>query len=128
MKRKKDSVSAVHTRREPQKHLLEKNGTWKFCDKVQKISQKFPEKYSWEILRNFLKLILFYNSLKIHTFNDQVLRIFQEFPENHSGEYLSNFLGWNFREIPRNFSKLILLLNSLLNPYINFSKIKNILT
>ena len=31
MKRKKDLVRAVHNRREPQRHLLEKNGTYKFC-------------------------------------------------------------------------------------------------
>ena len=49
MQRKKDLVRAVHKRREPQRHLLEKNGTHKFCkicDEVLKISQEFPEKYS----------------------------------------------------------------------------------
>ena len=33
MQRKKDFVRAVHNRREPQRHLLEKNGTVKFAMK-----------------------------------------------------------------------------------------------
>ena len=55
--KKKDLVWAMHKRREPQRHLLVKNGTWKFCREVLRISQEFPEKYSWEILRNFLRKI-----------------------------------------------------------------------
>ena len=42
MQKKIDLVKAVHNRRKPQRHLLEKNGTYKFF----KISQEFPEKYS----------------------------------------------------------------------------------
>ena len=49
MQRKKDLVRAVHNRRESQRHLLEKNGTWQFCDEVVRISHEFPEKYSWGI-------------------------------------------------------------------------------
>jgi len=87
----------MHNRREPQRHLLEKNGTWKFCDEIQKIFQEFPEKYSWEILRNFLRkiqekfsgisinLYFYLIPLKICKLGDQVLRISQEFPEKHSG-------------------------------------------
>ena len=33
MQRKKDFVRAVHNRRKPQRHLLEKNGTVKFAMK-----------------------------------------------------------------------------------------------
>jgi len=44
MQRKKNLVRAVHKRREPQRHLLEKNGTWKLYDEVLRISQEFPEK------------------------------------------------------------------------------------
>ena len=50
MQRKRDLARAVHNRKNPQRHLLEKNGTCKFFQ----ISQEFPEKYSWEILGNFL--------------------------------------------------------------------------
>ena len=46
MQRKKDLVRAVHNRKEPQRHLLEKNGTGKFCDEVLRISQEFLEKNS----------------------------------------------------------------------------------
>ena len=61
MQRKKDLVRAVHNRSEPQRHLLEKNGTCKFCkicDEVLKISHECPEKYSREILRNFLETLV----------------------------------------------------------------------
>ena len=112
----------IDNRRESQRHLLEKNGTWKFCDEVVRISQEFPEKCSWEIPRNFLRkipekfseisrnLFSYLIPLKIRKLCDQVLRISQDFPEKHSGEFLRNFLRWNSREIPRNFSKLILFL------------------
>jgi len=46
MQRKKDLVKAGHHRREPQRHLLKKNETCKFCDEVLRISQEFPEKFS----------------------------------------------------------------------------------
>jgi len=39
-------MAVVDNRREPQKHILEKNGTRKFCDEVLRISQEFPKKYS----------------------------------------------------------------------------------
>jgi len=104
----------MHNKREPQRHLLEKNRTWKFCDEVLRISQDFPEKYSWDILRNFLikipekfpgisrNLFSYLIPLKIRKLGDQVQRISQEFTEKHSGEFLSNVLGWNSRKIPRN--------------------------
>jgi len=104
MQRKKDLVWAVHKRREPQRHLLVKNGTRKFCDEALRISQEFPEKYSSKILRNFLRkipekfsgisrnLFSYLIPLKIRKLSDQVLRISQEFPEKHSGEFLRSFL------------------------------------
>jgi len=62
----------VHNRREPQRHLLEKNGTRKFFENSSGISgeifirnsEEFLEKNSREILRNFLKLIHLFNSPK----------------------------------------------------------------
>ena len=42
MERKKDLVRAVHNRREPQRHLFEKNGTVKFLETMSLI--QFPEK------------------------------------------------------------------------------------
>ena len=63
---------------------------------VLRISQEFPEKYSWEILRNFLRkiqekfsgisinLYFYLIPLKICKLGDQVLKISQEFPENFS--------------------------------------------
>ena len=115
MQRKKDLVRAVHNRKEPQRHLLEKNWTWKFCDEVLRISLEFPEKYFWEILRKFLRkipekfsgisrnLFSYLIPLKNRKLGDQVLRISQEFSEKYFGEFLRNFLGWNSEEIPRNF-------------------------
>ena len=50
MQIKIDLARAVHNKKKPQRHLLEKNGT---C-KLFKISQEFPENYSGKIWRNFL--------------------------------------------------------------------------
>jgi len=124
----------VHNRREPQGHLSEKNGTWKFCYEVLRNSLEFPEKYSWEILRNLLRkisekfsgisrnLFSYLIPLKIRKLSDQNLKISLEFPEKHSRKFLRNFLRWNSGEIPRNFSKLIILLNGWPSPK-NFSGI-----
>ena len=114
----------MHERREPQRHLLEKNGTWKFCKKFWEFLRNFrrniPEKFLWISWEKFSgiswNLFSYLIPLKIRKHGDQVLRISQEFPENQSGEILRIFLGWNSREIPRNFSKLILLINSPKNP------------
>ena len=49
MRRKKDLVRTVHNRREPQRHLLEKNGTVKFAMK----SCKFLRNFRWNIPEKF---------------------------------------------------------------------------
>ena len=83
--------------------LFEKSGTWKFCDEFLRSTPEFPEKYSGESLRNFLRrspekfsgisrnLFSYLIPLKICKLDDQVLRISQEFPEKHSREFLRNF-------------------------------------
>ena len=75
--------------------LITKNR--KIGDKVQRISQKHPEKHSieilrnfcrknsWEILRNFSRLCQF--PQKFCEIGDQVLRNSQEFPEKFSEEF-----------------------------------------
>ena len=93
MQRKKDLVRAVHNRREPQRLLLEKNGTWKLSEEILRISQEFPEKYSREILRNFLETLVW---------------SFQEFLETKSQKYdrqKSLKLGSNSREFLGNFQE-----------------------
>ena len=75
--------------------LITKNR--KIGDKVQRISQKHPEKHSieilrnfcrknsWEILRNFSRLCQF--PQKFCEIDDQVLRNSQEFPEKFSEKF-----------------------------------------
>jgi len=61
MQRKKDLVWAVHNRREPLRHLMKKTV---LENSVVNISQEFLEKKCREILRNFTKLIILFNSPK----------------------------------------------------------------
>ena len=105
MQRKRDLVRAVHNRKKPQRHLLEKNGTCKFF----KISQEFPEKYSWEILGNFLGK----NSWEILR-NFSKLSLKTMIPKKslklgaNSGEFLENFRGIVHKNLfSRNSSEIL---------------------
>ena len=107
MQRKEDFVRAVHNRREPQRHLLEKNGTCKFCklcDEVLKISQEFLEEKFWRNTQIPRDYVFYAVHRKIRKIRDQVLIISQEFPEKYYREILMNFLG----KIPKKFSGISL--------------------
>jgi len=55
-KKKRFSLSSAWKKRTSETPIGEKRNL-KICDEVLRISQEFPEKYSWEILRNFLRKI-----------------------------------------------------------------------
>ena len=94
---KKDLVSSVHNIREPQRHLLEKNGTLKFCDEALTISEESREEYSWEILRNFLRKIP-------KKFSGIFWNLFSYLiPLKISNKSFSGILGEAFRRISQEF-------------------------
>ena len=106
------SIRMQRQRREPQRHLLEINRTWKFLMNCW----EFLEKNSREILRNFSKLSLLFCSPKNRKIVNQALRISREFPEIYSKEILRNFSRKNSWETLRNFLRLGILFNFLKNP------------